>query len=306
MSLTSFIKKNDVKAKLKPLRPQLSRKIAAPLKVEPKSKRFGMVGTAFDYLLRFELQRRAPHTVTKLWVAEHVPDLIWKGTETNGGGLLLLDGLEIGDNLLRYNRAAIKIADRAREIVEVAKAAVAAYRNFRTPNRSQQAELAAHAIRLAKLDVVFRAHKFDLTFEKAEPEDVEDLLTLLEIAPFDKLIHNKNVFLNPTFGETSKLVGGADADLITGDILVDLKTITKSEMGADDLDQLFGYYLLACRERQTDPTFPEIKRLAFYFSRHGYLWIENAKTWTDHPQFAEVEKWFFQRAKEEPGNPKKS
>ena len=70
MSLTTFLEQPDVMAMMKPLRPTLPRKIDAPLKVEPRSNHYMMVGRAFDYLLRFELQRRAPHTMTRAWVAE--------------------------------------------------------------------------------------------------------------------------------------------------------------------------------------------------------------------------------------------
>lgn len=59
MSLTRFLKMPDVAAKTMVLRPKLPRKIPAALQVEPRSARHMMVGTAFDYLLRFEIQRRA-------------------------------------------------------------------------------------------------------------------------------------------------------------------------------------------------------------------------------------------------------
>jgi hypothetical protein len=69
VSLLRFLAEPDVAAKIKPLRPKLPRKIPATLKVQPRSNRFMTVGTAFDYLLRFELQRRAPHAVAGRWVA---------------------------------------------------------------------------------------------------------------------------------------------------------------------------------------------------------------------------------------------
>ena len=55
---------------------------------------------------------------------------------------------------------------------------------------------------------------------------MEDLLSMLEIVPFGSLLHKKTVLLNPTFEESSVLVGGADADLIAGDLLIDFK-VTK-------------------------------------------------------------------------------
>jgi hypothetical protein len=54
MSLTSFLDMQDVIEKVKPLRPGSPRKIDAVLRVEPRSDHYTIVGTAFDYLLRFE------------------------------------------------------------------------------------------------------------------------------------------------------------------------------------------------------------------------------------------------------------
>jgi hypothetical protein len=116
--------------------------------------------------------------------------------------------------------------------------------------------------------------------------------------PFDQLLHDEAMLLNPTFGETSELVGGADADLITGETLVDFKATKKQEIDGAHLDQLLGYYLLARRQRRADPTFPAIRRLAIYFCRHGHLFALDASTWAKHPLFQETEQWFLSRARE--------
>ena len=82
MSLSSFLEQPDVMAVLKPLRPESRRKIDVPIKVEPRSGRYILVGTAFDYLLRFELQRgpRMP------WRNRGLPSMAvtYSGTRANG------------------------------------------------------------------------------------------------------------------------------------------------------------------------------------------------------------------------------
>jgi hypothetical protein len=291
MSLKDFVALPDVAARVKPLRPKLPRAIASPLKAPPRSNRHMMLGTAFDYLLRFELQRRAPHVVAREWVAERAPEIIWGQTDRRFFGLD--PSPEAEPDFALYPE---DVARRARKAVEEAKAAVAAYVASKAPEGAQQADLAAHAIRLAKLDGVYRAGRFDPRFEEASPEDVDDLLAMLRIAPFEALVHPRVVLLNPTFGESSLLVGGADADLITGDLLVDFKATKNRVMQGADLDQLLGYYLLARRHHQADPNFPVINRLALYFCRHGLLWVQDAALWASHPQFPEVEGWFFRRA----------
>src|SRR5262249_38817271 len=114
----------------------------------------------------------------------------------------------------------------------------------------------------------------------------------------DLLIHDKVLILNPTFGESSLLVGGSDADLISGELLLDFKATKKSEMAVANLDQLLGFFLLAHNHRRQDPTFPEIKRFGLYFCRHGHLWTQDVALWTDHPEFTALESWFFQHARE--------
>jgi hypothetical protein len=294
MSLTGFLRRADVKAKLAPLRPRLPRKIPVLLKAEPRSSRYSMVGTAFDYLLRFELQRRAPHAIAEQLIAESAPDSIWRPG--------FYRHLPMDARMMPPEEAeemAKEEAKRARQVVDRAKAAIAAYVTMKEPDHSAQADLAGHAIRLAKLDELCRAGQLDSSFAEANLEDVEDLLALLAIVPYDALIHPQTMLLNFGFGETSSLVGGADTDLITGATLVDFKTTKASEITVDNLDQLLGYYLLARRQRQVDATFPVIDRLALYFCRHGHLWVADATTWTDNPHFSEVEEWFFNRAKEE-------
>jgi hypothetical protein len=293
MGLLPFIRTPEVKAKLKLLRPKAARKIGVPLLVEPQSKRFMLVGSAFDYLLRFELQRRAPHTLTDKWTAEYAPEILWGVTEKGGRGLDVFVDLEP-----KYYMAPAEVANRARTIILDSKAAVSSYVQCQAPEHDEQVDLAAHAIRLAKLDDVYHASRLDRRFQEADHEDVDDLLAMLAVVPFDALIHPSVMLLNPNFGQASKLVGGADADLIGGDMLVDFKTTKSDEVTADNLDQLLGYFLLGRHQRRVGATFPEINRFALYFCRHGHLWVQDASTWIDHPQFSLVEEWFFKRAQE--------
>jgi len=305
-SFVSFLALPDVTAKIKPFRPKLPRKIPAQLKVEPRSNRHSMVGTAFDYLLRFELQRRAPFAVSERWVAEHVPGMFWKADKGGWQSFMPLRKDDKGvvsrvtgpDPGMGDEELAKETAERAGGVVEKARSAVAAFVKNKSPTLPEQADLAGHAIRLAKLDVMYRVLQLEPSFEDAAQEDVEDLLGMLAIVPFESLLHDKILMLNPNFGETSPLVGGADSNLISGDLLADFKTTKTSEMEPKNLDQLFGYFLLARHQRGADPKFPEIKRVAFYFCRYGHLWVLDVATWTHLPDFLKVEQWFLKWARE--------
>ena len=70
MSLTTFLKNRDVKEEFAQQFPKprfsLKKEILAP----PITKHYSLVGTAFDYLMRFYLKHLNPDAITKRWVAE--------------------------------------------------------------------------------------------------------------------------------------------------------------------------------------------------------------------------------------------
>jgi hypothetical protein len=236
--------------------------------------------------------------VSKPWVAESAADVIWQKVDNGFLGrpvLIGIDPMEQSPHLL---------AKEVRQLVAEVRAAVSEFVGLKTASVAEISKVAANAIQLAKLDSVYRAQVLEPTFKETSPEDVQDLLALLAVVPFNELLHPTTLRLNPDFGPTSHLVGGADADLISGDLLIDMKTTKKGEVVTTDLDQLFGYFLLARRQHSADPSFPQVRRVALYFSRHAHLLPIDTTAWTTHPDFAAVEKWFFQRAEQEYSTPK--
>src|SRR5262249_46594941 len=146
-----------------------------------------------------------------------------------------------------------------------------------------------HAIRLAYLDSLPRVRQIDPAFQQIEKADVDDLVAMFAIVPFEQLTHGQTMLLNPVFKETARLVGGADADLISGTMLIDFKVTMRDHIPAEVFDQLIGYFILARRERQLDPTFPRIDQLGIYFCRHGWLLTFPTSEWTGRPEFEATE-----------------
>ncbi len=70
------------------------------------------------------------------------------------------------------------------------------------------------------------------------------------------------IVANPTFA-ASAFVGGADADLIAGHRLIDVKTVTASQIERLDLWQILGYVLLDTNQQY------RVDEVGLYFSRHG-------------------------------------
>jgi hypothetical protein len=148
MSLTSYVKLPEVRERLKPFRIKPPRSIGASLKVEPKTKNYGIIGRAFDYLLRFELQRRAPHAKARSLVAEKAPNIL--SAKLPGSDIYAYD--QFWDRLGSPDYLPPQeVSKRATLIVANAKSAIARYLKNRNPSPATLAKMAAHAIRLAYL-----------------------------------------------------------------------------------------------------------------------------------------------------------
>jgi hypothetical protein len=211
------------------------------LRAPPRSGNYGLVGTAFDYLLRWHLQRATPHACTRPWAAEAAIGRLPASQRPHAIALL---------QLAKDQHARFLVHGDLTE------------------------ELCAAAIGLARLDAVFRSGR-----GRAEigvpplPQDLADLRALLAAVPASLTRPLDRCLLNPTFGEASRAVGGADADLVLDDMLVDVKTTKNFKLERMAFDQLIGYFLLATlggMDADPEPS-RAITQVAIYFARYGCL-----------------------------------
>ena len=70
MTLTKFLKLKDVKIKFQEFFPKPQFKIKKPLLASPITPNYSLVGTAFDYLLRFLLESSYSYVKSIHWIAE--------------------------------------------------------------------------------------------------------------------------------------------------------------------------------------------------------------------------------------------
>lgn len=233
LALTAYLRKLVAAPKL----PSPAPALVAP----PRSSNHGLVGTAFDYVLRWRLERADPHAHVRRWVAEAAMERLPASHRPLGARLL----------------------QRAKE------------QHARFLNDGKLTEDVCMAtIGLAHLDTVFRSGR-GVAEVGAPPlaQDVEDLLALSEAVPANLLRASGRCLLNPTFGEASVAVGGADADLVLDDTLVDVKTTKNFKLERMAFDQLVGYVLLArLGGIDADPQPNEgIAQVAIYFARYARL-----------------------------------
>ncbi|MCS7083671.1 MAG: hypothetical protein NZL90_01640 [Aquificaceae bacterium] len=143
MSLSSFIELEDVKHEFKRVflveKAPKVRGLDINLLAKPKTENFSLVGTAFDYLLRFHIKKHYKNAIETKWVAEAL--------------LQLLENKEF-DIYLPDTQV-----EKMREIVSRAKMEYKKYLS----GGSLTDDLIISCVLLARMDNVYRALK-DLDF----------------------------------------------------------------------------------------------------------------------------------------------
>jgi hypothetical protein len=284
VSLTSIIRdraeiREGLRARV--MRPPLR---LEAIKAPPLTANYGIVATAFDYLLRFFLQRLNKAAQASIWVAE-------QGVEMIGASEFIydLDSRKLSSKADRKRRKADGYLEEARR----------AHKAYLENGRMDDALLIS-VLRLAYLDVALRIDPDRIDWKGLNAPDARDaadlraLLTLVDPAVFRA---KRVCLLNPTFGTASMLVGGADADLLVDDCLIDVKNTKDPHLDARDFFQLIGYYLLhgyagtSCGGAKT-VSYP-IGSLGIYFSRFGVLWKFPVEEILPRRTLPETARWFF-------------
>lgn len=305
MSLTSLLKNRDVKDKFREEFPKprfnLKKEILAP----PLTNHYSLVGTAFDYLMRFHLERLNPKAVAHPWVAEHVRYILASGLENPAEveddpvrlkafdkAMYIAEQVNKADLNFTYSDLVTKSAD----IIKKSKKAYSSY----IKSGKMSDELIKSTILLAQLDPIYRAGYVDRNIGIIEDKDVEDLRNLISLVDPKIFKADEICLLNPTFGEASQLVGGADTDLVIDDVMIDIKTTKKLELTRDYFNQIIGYYTLykIGSVNGTPPEY-EVKKLGIYFSRYSHLHVISVQDIIDENAFPRFLEWFKERAGDE-------
>lgn len=273
MSLSDFIELPDVKARFKAEfpKPKLDLKqeilAAAPLGSDVR-----LVGTVFDYLLRFYIKYQNPHAEESEWIAEYA--------------------------LRHFNRRGQSdLFNQAKNVIDQARNN---YQEFLT-NGQFTNELLQSALLLGKLDAVMRAGYIHDGWSAINHQDIQDLQNLVSLLKPDFFKSSGKIILNPTWTEAAQLVRAADGDLILDDLLVDFKTVKELKLELRVFHQLMCYYIMSVIQRKQEEDAIELKRLGIFFSRFGMLYEFNVRDVVNFDTFPNFLDWFIARGREYSG-----
>jgi hypothetical protein len=258
-----------------PLYPGFAKVIEPQLIVNPTYEE-NLIGTAFDYLIRFWLKQQHPQAIEQKWIAEESVRLIPKKKRVGRR-----EALEARRHVLCF----VGSKEYARQLTAdfcsryrfplwriFFEEAVENVKEFRRSGKLSD-DVFVSAFRLAQLDHHFRSGGAgDYTHACLPPDEkqIAELRSLLNIVPKEAFEVQSLLLLNPRFGKGSLIAGGADADVILDGRLIDIKTTRSCKVSKRALRQLVGYYCLhrvwgASRLKKTHV----ITTLELYFSRFG-------------------------------------
>lgn len=115
-------------------------------------------------------------------------------------------------------------------------------------------------------------------------EELQKVLILFESSFIDKVVRTNSILkYNPEFGEASKAIGGADADIYIDGTLYDFKCTKSIGYKSKDVQQIIGYYILDIigKRRGSSNGFTntlegyDIERIALYSARIGEIYYFN-------------------------------
>ena len=273
MSLSDFIELPDVKARFKAEFPKpkldLKQEILA---AAPNGSDVRLVGTVFDYLLRFYIKYQNPHAEESEWIAEYA--------------------------LRHFNRRGQNdLFNQTKNVIDQARNN---YQEFLT-NGQFTNELLQSALLLGRLDALLRAGYIHDAWSVINEQDIQDLRNLVSLLKPQLFKSSGKIILNPTWTEAAQLVRAADGDLILDDLLVDFKTVKELKLELRAFHQLMGYYTLSVIQRTLQEDAIELKRLGIFFSRFGMLYQINVRDVVNFDTFPNFLDWFISRAQQYSG-----
>ncbi|WP_066423352.1 hypothetical protein [Anabaena sp. 4-3] len=273
MSLSDFLEQPDVRSRFTQEFPKPKFNVKQEILASPPpGGDVRLVGTAYDYLLRFYIQYLNTHAKDRGWVAGRALPYLQK----------------IGRNNL-YEKAQ-KLWERVDQT----------YQQFLKDGQFTD-DLLASSLVLAKLERVFRSKRIDEDWEAINDIDIQDLRNLVQLLNPEIFKSSGKIILNPSWQEASLLVGGADGDLIIDDLLVDFKTSKALSLERRHVNQLIGYYALSVIFQNYQPDAIDLKSLGIYFSRFGVLYQFNVDEVIKRESFPKFLEWFIFRAEQYSG-----
>jgi hypothetical protein len=258
-----------------------------PIRAQPLiPEHSGLVGTAFHYLLDIYVRQLNPTAITSEWAAERFLQSLQNYLQRNAKPRFQ-KSLEGSKKLIRIARLRLK---KAEQLMSKARDA---YEHFLSQGVIDN-QLLRSVIFLAQMDpkqALFQGYN-EYELGKTCRRDVKDLDTLINLVNPNLFKANETCVINPKFQSGPRRYGGAQADLVIDDTLIEVKTKYKLQVYLPEWYQILAYFALTtCKDVDGMNRSHTIKKLGIYFARFGELFIVETKDIVKRKSFRSLVRW---------------
>lgn len=284
------------------IRPQLSkdRKLLAP----PLCEEHQLIGTAFEHLLRLELQRLNPTAELGRSVVSEAVDLA--ELTARGGGRVSV-GIELVPSpsgkgfATAYSESATPDDDV--KILRLALQKAEEYGRDYVNNGVLVDDILVSCWMTAKIIGSFQVSQrnpgesvyIPFKFPGVDISGLKDVRAMFALVDPEIFRAKQRCLLNPTF-RFKHPVGTNQPDFVIDDMIVDVKCTARKSLDRRDIDQLLRYYALSKIygfDERNDVG--EINRLAIYFARFAQMFVIDVRRDFPPERVIKFLGWFEQK-----------
>lgn len=296
MSLTAYLtgkSSQALRSKLMDVFPTPTLRPKGDILAQPITNNYSLVGGAFDYLLRFHIERINESCLmgVKPYVAEASYLKLASYLKTNNKDLIYC-----GYGKTRSKQEPSKVLNSLKKEYKLSSKNIKRFKEVGVVTD----DLLRSCILFAKLDAFFRAHYVYPDYSYFDDGDLKDLRQILHCVNFENFKAKEYCLLNPTFGKGSELVFGADADMVIDSTLIEIKVVKSNGLRREYLNQLLCYYILSLIGGIDGYGDSKIDSIGIYYARHGVFWKISLDEIAEMKVYEEVKDWFVNHVKEYP------
>lgn len=296
MGLTPFLKRRQSKKLFSDTFEKPKIKLEGEIHTPVVSSKQMLLGTAFDYLMKIHLKYHNPEAIFENCTAK-------KAVKKMGERSTNKEYEKVRNSLnSSVNRLSDEEYKKAKDYFDFA---IKTYSHFLKSGKVNE-DLLRSSIYLAHLDQYYysRYRYIKNSLLTIEPEDILELNNLIKAVDFSQFKAESHCMLSPRFNDASKFIGGAEADVLIDNKLIDIKTTQKLSITRDMINQIMAYYILGriggVSERKIDGK--TVEQVGFYFARYGILCLFDVKKIINYrilPDYEKMPNFYFRLLSDE-------
>lgn len=253
---------------------------------QPRTKNYALVGTAFDYIFSWHIERRNRKVLRTGWIdpfrsSSKVLDKIEEECDCDEGYPEWFPALHLCDKIQ-------SILSKAKEL-----------RSKFLANGKLTNSILKIALSLAQLEGIY--HSINIRGEDdwrklesvimqlgcVEASDIIDLRRLISITDWDLFKAKRICIIHP-------ILRHGVADLLIDNKIIEIKTTRNLKISRNDFNQLVAYYFSSTkyRTRQTPRKSHKVDTVCIYFSRFAYFHQMDARYIIKKSDLPRLAKWF--------------